>query len=828
MAEMGTQARGVRRRSFLGASGGLGLAASLGAPGRLLAAPGEADTLPVSAGPGDPSRQLLDTGWRFHRGDIVPTPPRTHDETYQSTKAGAAQGAAAIKYDDSGWRVLDLPHDFVVEGPFLESENVSQGYRPKGIGWYRHSFTLSEAERDQYLELQFDGIATNATIWFNGNVVAHVWSAYNSVYIDITAFARFGAEPNVIAVRADSSPLQGWWYEGGGIYRHVWLAKRPAVHIATDGVYAHPRPADGGTPGGRWTIPVEATIANIGRDATEAVVRAVLIDPDGRALAQAQAAPIKVAPLEHGVARAEIAIVAPKLWSIETPTLYRVRTSVLVGGRELHAVETPAGFRTQHFDPARGFFLNGRSVKLKGVCIHQDHAGLGVALPDSIIDYRLRRLKDLGCNAIRMSHNAPTRELLDAADRLGFLIMDENRLFNSSPDYMAMLQWMVRRDRNHPSIILWSVFNEEPLQGTREGYEMVRRMAAAVKALDDTRPVTAAMNNGMFEPANVSQAVDVVGFNYQIDQYDKYHAAFPDKPLTSSEDTSAVMTRGEYRSDRTGAHVLASYDEEAQPWGATHRAAWKAIATRPFVAGAFVWTGFDYRGEPQPFEWPTAASSFGIMDLCGFPKAAFFIHQAQWVEDRPILHLIPHWNWAGREGQPIRVMAMTNAETVALMLNGRLIGEQKVDPYEMNEWRVPYAPGRLEAVAKRGGRIVARAMVETTGAPVALRLTPDRVMLTADGRDATAITVEALDARKRPIATANLDVAFDITGGRIIGLGNGDANSHEPEKGRQRRLYNGLAQVIVQSDAGRAGALTLRATAAGLRPGITRIAVETA
>jgi beta-galactosidase len=383
----------------------------------------------------------------------------------------------------------------------------------------------------------------------------------------------------------------------------------------------------------------------------------------------------------------------------------------------------------------------------------------------------------------------------------------------------------VRRDRNHPSVILWSVFNEEPLQGRREGYEMVRRMAQTVKRLDTTRPVTAAMNGGMFAPVNVSQAVDVVGFNYQIPSYDRYHAANPTKPITSSEDTSAVMTSGEYATDMK-AHVLTSYDEEARPWGATHRAAWKAIATRPFVAGAFVWTGFDYRGEPQPFEWPTVSSSFGIMDLCGFEKSAFFIHQAQWVKDRAVLHLIPHWNWTGREGQPIQVMAMANTETVALVLNGKLIGEQKVDPYEMNQWHVPFAPGRLEALGKNGGRVVAHAVVETTGEAVALRLTPDRSTLAGDGRDATPVTVEALDAHGRHVPTANLPIAFEVAGGRIIGLGNGDANSHEPEKGNARSLYNGLAQVIVQSQGGGQGELVLRARCGSLKEAQTRIVVR--
>jgi beta-galactosidase len=351
-------------------------------------------------------------------------------------------------------------------------------------------------------------------------------------------------------------------------------------------------------------------------------------------------------------------------------------------------------------------------------------------------------------------------------------------------------------------------------------------MAHAVKGLDTTRPVTAAMNGVYVGQISVADAVDVIGLNYHTDGYDKLHVVYPNKAITSSEDTSAVMTRGEYQSDRKGRHVLASYDEEAQPWGLTHRKAWKEIATRPFLAGCFVWTGFDYRGEPQPFEWPTASSSFGIMDLCGFPKSAYFIHQAQWVQDRPILHLVPHWNWPGKEGRPIRVMAMSNAETVELRLNGRSLGEQKVDPFEMNEWRVPYQPGRLEAVARKDGRAVAHTAVETTGTPVALKLTPDRLALDGDGRDAAPVTVEAVDSAGRHVPIANFPVQFEIAGGRIIGVGNGDANSHEPEKGNARSLYNGYAQVIVQSERGSSGAMTLSATSPGLKAATTRMNVR--
>ncbi len=820
----------MKRRTFLGGTTGLTAAAAfdltLPFAGAEAAVPSNETphVKPVESyatGVGD--RLSFDDGWRFYRGDIAEKRPHSGDDTYQYTKAGAAGGAAAIKFDDSAWRIVYLPHDFVVEGPFAESENVAQGYRPKGVGWYRKTFTLPESDRGKYIELQLDGMATNATVWCNGNVVRHNWSGYDSAYIDLTAFAHFGGEPNVVAVRVDSDVLQGWWYEGGGLYRHAWLVKRAPVHLITDGVYAHPRKQ----PDGSWLVPVEATLNNVGERPVTAEVRSIVIDPSGRPVARG-ARTVSVSSLENSVAMFQIAISGPRLWSLEDPALYEVRTTVLVDGKEVDRLTTTAGFRTIRFDPNEGFFLNDRHLKLQGTCNHQDHAGLGVALPDSIIEFRLRKLKELGCNALRMSHNAPTRELLDVADRLGLLVMDENRLFNSSPDYLAMLKWMVRRDRNHPSVILWSVFNEEPLQGTPEGYEMVRRMATAVKELDTTRPVTAAMNGVYIGKVNVADAVDVVGLNYNIDNYDKLHAAYPNKAITSSEDTSAVMTRGEYQSDRAGRHVLSSYDDEFQPWGATHRKAWKAIATRPFLAGAFVWTGFDYRGEPQPFEWPTASSSFGIMDLCGFPKSAYYIHQAQWVQDRPILHLIPHWNWPGREGQPIRVMAMSNADSVELRVNGRWLGEQKVDPFEMNEWKVPYQPGRLEAVARKGGKIVAHTAVETTGAPVSLRLTPDRFALEGDGRDAVPVTVEALDAKGRHVPTANLPVRFEIAGGRIIGVGNGDANSHEPEKGQARSLYNGFAQVIVQSERGRAGALRLKATSPGLRSAAMQIGVRAA
>jgi beta-galactosidase len=572
---------------------------------------------------------------------------------------------------------------------------------------------------------------------------------------------------------------------------------------------------------------VEVTAENAGNDPAAAEVEVTLIDPTGAEKGTVRV-PLTIDPLRSSVAKLKLDVASPQLWSVDEPALYQVRTRLLRGGKITDEVITHCGFRTIRFDAKLGFFLNDQPLKIQGTCNHQDHAGVGVAVPDSLWEFRLRRLKEMGSNAYRCAHHPPAKEFLDACDRMGMLVMNENRNFNTSDECIRELEWMVRRDRNRPSVILWSVFNEEPMQGIKQGYEMVRRMTAAVKALDSTRPVTAAMNGGHFAPVNVSQAVDVAGFNYSVDGYDAFHERNPDKPMLSSEDTAALMVRGEYETDREK-HIIASYDDEAASFGNTQRDSWERIATRPFVAGSFVWTGFDYHGEPTPFTWPTASSLFGCMDLCGFPKTAYHIRRALWVKDEPVLHLAPHWNWPGREGKPVKVLAITNASTVELILNGESLGEKPVDPFEFATWELIYQPGRLEAVAHKDGREIARSAVETTGPPVVLRLTPDRAAIAGDGRDAMPVTVEALDAQGRPVPTANLPIEFELSGpGAIIGLGNGDPNSHEPEKGNRRSLFNGLAQVIVQSQAGANAPLVLRAQSAGLGAGEATIAVTPA
>jgi len=766
-------------------------------------------------------RLSLDRGWLFHEGDI-PFPVITgHQASYDNAKAGSSSGAASPDYDDSSWKRVDLPHDWAVAQPFDPHANISQGYRRRGMGWYRRYFRLDPSDHGKHLEIQLDGIATHSTIWVNGVLSARNWSGYNSIYIDITPFAHYGSDLNVIAVQVDANAMEGWWYEGAGMYRHTWLVKRNPVHIETDGVFANPiRNADMS-----WSIPVETTLNSIEEKPATVEVESTLYDPAGKAVVSGHAE-VTVQPLGESVAKFTLPVTAPQLWSVESPTLYTVRTVVKRAGVVVDELTIHNGFRTIRFDPDKGFFLNDKPVKLKGTANHQDHAGVGVAVPDALWDFRIRRLKEMGSNAYRCAHNAPASEFLDATDRLGMLVMDENRNFGSSPEHLRQLDWMVRRDRNHPSVIMWSVFNEEPLQGTEMGYQLVRRMSASVKQLDTTRPVTAAQSNSDLNPVNASQAADVAGFNYVYRDFDEYHKINPDKPMFSSEDTSTVMTRDQYITDRP-AMLLDAYDDQVLPWGLSHRDAWKQVNERPFIAGTMVWTGFDYRGEPQPLSWPAAGSSFGIMDLCGFPKTAYWIHQAQWITDRPILHIVPHWNWAGSEGKPIKVFVATNTEHIDMFLNGKPVGSSSVDKYQMVTFEIPYAPGVLEARASNGGKEVARYDVETTGAPAALRLLADRSSLSGDGYDAEPVTVEVVDSKGRVVPTADAEVTFSSKGpGTIIGLNNGDPTNHESEKGTQHSVFHGLAQAIVQTTLNGSGNYALLATSPGLKTAELRIEVK--
>ncbi len=763
----------------------------------------------------------LNDDWRFHRGE--------------------APEAVFTSFDDSTWRRVDVPHDYVVEEAFTEKNPAPRvealrpdwywlhGFLPTHPAVYRKSFALPAEAAGKRLWLEFDGVFSNSHYWVNGQLVGAEYSGYTRSRFDITAAAKPGAE-NTIVVQVDPR-YDGWWYEGGGIYRHVRLVAVDPIHISPDGVFVAPRLADPGD-GSRAdaTAIVQTEIANTGPASRRIEVGSEILDAEGRVVATAASVHELGAGGRQRVAH-EIAMPHATLWSPRSPYLYRLRSTVTAGGKIVDQVDTRFGVRHVRFDAQRGFSLNGRPLKLQGVNLHQDHAGVGVAVPDRLFTWRLERLKEVGCNAIRLSHNPVTPFLLDECDRLGFLVIAENRhLGDTFTDQTPKetkavehrdLSALVRRDRNHPSIILWSLCNEQWIQGSPEAAAMARAMSERVRELDPTRPVSAALNGGFDAPAGLGGALDVIGINYNPGVYDSVHALFPGKPIVASEIASEIGTRGiyatehwdDYFGDRARGYVSA-YSITAGPAGQTVEKAWPPVAERAFIGGGFVWSAFDYKGEPRPFGWPVVNCHYGFMDLCGFPKDSYYYYKAWWT-DEPVLHLFPHWNWSGREGQEIPVWVHSNCDEVELFLNGASLGKQTVTPLHHLEWKVRYAPGTLVAKGTRKGAFI-ETRRETTDAPAAIRLTADRTDLAADNNDLAVVTVEVVDARGRIVPTAGNKITFTLTGpGKLIGVGNGDPTCLEPDKGATRSAFNGLAQAIVQTGRS-AGEIVLRAETEGL------------
>jgi len=724
-------------------------------------------------------RLLLDFGWRFHLGN-------EWGLGYGLGKAGTALGPGVPSYSDASWRKVDLPHDWAIELPFDPAADAAHGFRAVGdgfpqnsSGWYRRTFELPAADAGKRLWLEFDGVYRDATIIVNGWFVAHHEGGYNGFRCDISDVANCGGR-NVVAVRVDASQAEGWFYEGAGIYRHVWLVKTSPVSVAPDGVFAFGLFKDGAQKGPA-EVHIQTRLLNSQAAAADATVAWELFAPDGTSLGtQTQGV-----GLAGGFSKADlertVTVESPQLWSPETPVLYRVVTSVRSAGALVDRVETVFGLRTVGFDADRGFMLNGRPYTLKGTSNHQDHGGVGSALPDGLQYFRIARLKEMGCNAYRTAHNPPAPELLDACDRLGMIVMDENRQLGSDPRHAAFLEEQVLRDRNHPSVGIWSLGNEEfDVQGTQAGRRVVTTMQAMVKRMDPTRPVTCNAAVGDEYPG-INEAIEVRGWSYHVGKdMDDYHREHPLQPNVGSEQGSTVSTRGIYANDPVRGYVSA-YDDNAPEWAQTAETWVTYFSTRPWMSGGFVWTGFDYRGEPTPYSWPCINSHFGIMDTCGFPKDNFYYYQSSWV-DSPVLHILPHWNWAGREGQAVDVRAQSNCEEVELFLNGRSLGRKAEKRYAEFKWSVPYAPGALSAVGYKDGKAVAAARVETTGAPAAVQLKPDHPRVGANGEDVAVFTLSVADAQGRVVPTAGNKVAFELTGpGRIIGVGNGDPSCHEPD-----------------------------------------------
>jgi beta-galactosidase len=786
--------------------------------------PAGAPTKPGGPAPASSPRERLslDFGWRFHLGNAQ---DETKDFGFGGFKYGGSTYAKSINvapagklaFDDSDWREVNLPHDWAVELPFVNDPQLdSHGYHPLSrqypentIGWYRRVFDLSAEDASKRISIDFDGVFRHALVIFNGFYLTENFSGYSPFSLDVTDFASFGGK-NVLVVRADASIEEGWFYEGAGIYRHVWLTKTNPVHVVEHGVFARSELHDAAA-----TVLIDTEVVNQGGALASCTVISTIFADSGTVAGRVTANSIGLEPGETKTVKLQLGVMQPALWSIEQPHLYNLVTEIQVNGAAVDRLETPFGIRSVQFDYDRGFFLNGKPLKIKGTCNHQDHAGLGSALPDRVQSFRIEKLKEMGSNAYRTSHNPPTPELLDACDRLGMLVMDETRMMSSSAEGLSQLERLIRRDRNHPCVFIWSLGNEEPIQGTPQGARVMTTMKALAKRLDPTRLVTAAQNGGWGE--GISNVVDVMGFNYNLKDIDGFHRKFPRKPTNGTETGSTVCTRGIYEDDEANGYVNA-YDRKSPPWASTAEEWWKLYDSQPYLSGGFAWTGFDYRGEPTPYRWPCINSHFGILDTCGFPKDNFYYYKAWWGS-APVLHLFPHWNWAGKEGQEIEVWCHTNLERVELFLNGASLGSRNVSRNSHAEWKVNYAPGLLEARGYRGNDLVLTDKRETTGAAARITLTPDHASIAADSRDVSIITVAVVDAKGRVVPTANNLIHFDVIGlGQLIGAGNGDPSSHEPDKGPSRSVFNGLCQAIVQSRM-TAGDCTLKASSPGLESG---------
>jgi len=743
---------------------------ALAAIGRVSAA----DSLPHQ-------RVSLDAGWKFHLGDEWP-------EALHLDKSGAASGPAAREFIDAYWRSVDVPHDWAIELPFDPTADTGHGFKALGqafphnsIAWYRRHFELPATDSGKRIGLTFDGVFRDATVWVNGWLVRHHESGYSPFREDITDLVNFGGA-NTISVRVDASKVEGWFYEGAGIYRHVWLDKTAPVAIAPDGIFIYSE-FKNNLPQGPATVHVQTTVLNHGREAGATEVSWRIVAPDGRTIDAAgmrQVSPLAAAsPTEFsGEARIE----SPVLWSPETPKLYKLVTTVSTGNQVVDRQENAFGLRTIGFDPATGFLLNGQHYEIHGTCNHQDHAGVGAAVPDALQEFRVSKLKEFGCNAIRTSHNPPTPELLEACDRLGMLVMDESRLMGSDSDNLRKWEELIRRDRNHASVFLWSIANEEfSVQDSPQAANIARTMQDLAKRLDPTRSATyAAPEGNVFQGINA--VIDVRGWNYHYGpDMDRYHAEHPNQPNIGTEQASVVGTRGIYANDPARGYVSA-HDVVWPSWTTTAESWWSYFSDRPWLSGGFVWTGFDYRGEPTPYAWPCINSHFGILDTCGFPKDVFYYYQSWWT-NQPVLHLATHWNWSGREGQEILVEAFSNCAQVELSLNGQSLGRQAMKRNSKLSWQVHYAPGTLSAQGfDAAGKVVAKTQIETTGPAAKILLTPDRTVINANGQDVAIFTVAALDSQGRVVPVAQDHVSFSIAGGgTIIGVGNGDPSCHEPD-----------------------------------------------
>jgi beta-galactosidase len=751
---------------------------------------------------------LFDFGWKFTFGHNV-DPARDLGFSNGLGQFGdfGTTGDfdfAKARFDDSGWSSVNLPHDWAVELPYVHDDKLKlRGYKPLGrtypetsVGWYRREFDIPAGDLGRRIAIEFDGVSRSALVFVNGCFLGRSDNGYAPFHFDLTDFLSYGKK-NCIAVRVDASITEGWFYQGAGIYRHVWLSKTDPLHLGQWESTVRAGVSDDAA-----TLSLSTVVQNAGNLPESATVKWQVLDPAGKTVAIAESRPQSVPVDGTATFTASAKLANPALWSVDAPNLYSAIVTVHSGGRPRDADRFVFGVRTAVFDADKGFFLNGKLLKIQGTCNHQDHAGVGVAMPDRLQWFRLSVLKEMGCNAVRTSHNIPTPEWVEACDRMGVMMMCETRQMSSNAEGSAQLEAMVKRYRNSPSIILWSMGNEEwRLQDdmAEQGAHIAATMVRRVHELDPTRMVSGAVAAG--NEQGVSLAFDAIGFNYRLGLLDEYHKRHPSRPVYGSETASGIYTRGEYFPDPKR-HIYSTYDKKQSSWSSWDESAeewWTFCATREWEAGGFAWTGFDYREVPTADGWPSVTSQFGIVDICGFPKDTFYYYKAWWGKD-PVLHLFPHWNFNVEEGDIVPVWVHSNLDEVELFLNGTSLSSQRVPRFGHVEWKPKYKPGFIEARGCKDGKVILTEKRETTGPPVAIRLTADRMEIDADGEDSAVLKVEALDSQGRAVPTASDLIAFKISGeGRLIGVGNGNPNCHESDKAPERSLFNGLAQVIVQA-----------------------------
>jgi len=754
--------------------------------------------------------------------------------------------AKQSNYNDSRWRKLDLPHDWSIEGKFDEKApgTINEGALPTGIGWYRKSFTIPVADKGKNIFIDFDGVYRSSTVWINGYFLGNRPNGYISFRYDLTPYLHFGATPNVISVKVDNSAQpNSRWYSGSGIYRNVWLVKSSHHGFANGYTYITTPEISANTA----TVQVQTRV-DTASWSKRLHLKIKIMDGSGKVAATTT---VIVPGVGYDVGctfREKLRILNPILWSIEHPYLYRVVCQIVEADKVVNEEATTFGIRSFNFDEHKGFFLNGKSLKINGVCLHHDAGALGAVVNKHAIERQLKILKEMGCNAIRTSHNPPAPELLDLCDKMGFLVMDEAfdmwKKKKTQNDYH--LDWdkwhkqdlidQIKRDRNHPSVFMWSIGNEIREQFDTSGIRIAKELTAIVKAYDPTRPVTSALTETDPKKNYIYQsgALDVLGFNYHHELYPDFPKNYPGQKFIATETVSALETRGHYDmpsdsirrwphngkdplKDGNADMTVSAYDNISAYWGSTHEETWKVIKKYDFLSGMFIWTGFDYLGEPTPYPWPARSSYFGIVDLAGFPKDVYYMYQSEWT-NKPVLHIFPHWNWQPRK--IVDVWAYYNcADEVELFLNGKSLGVKRKHGDDLHVmWRVNYEPGTLKAVSRLNGKTVLVKEIKTARKPAKIELIADKTKLRADGTDLSYITVRLTDAQGNLVPNADNQIQFELNGpGFIAGVDNGSQTSLEAFNSSSRKAYNGLCLAIIQSKNYK-GKIMLTATSAGLQP----------